>query len=167
MSNLSFPSPRPFNSNFGLDEFFTWLDEHTPNQGSNQRPNTQFEKYNQKWLDWNDQNNERIDYLISIFPLIMKANQMEWLSDNNWPYNEDDGELDEFFDLINGAIIAAIRFPEWKKVLNYMSDSDKYDPEIEAILLRIDEELDRTEFTDMEEELFDQLIHQYASYLVD
>jgi hypothetical protein len=117
--------------------------------------------YNQKWLAWNEQNQEQIDNLLSALPSILKENQMEWLADDDWTYNEDDGEMDEFFDLLEGIIVAAIRFPERKKILKYMS-TNKYDPKIEAILSRVDEELDRTALTEMEEELFVQLLDQFA-----
>jgi len=88
---------------------------------------------------------------------------MEWIADGKWTHNEEDGEVDEFFDLIEGMIISAIRFPERKKILKYMS-TNKHDPEIEAILARVDEELNRTALTEMEEELFEQLVSQHAPF---
>jgi hypothetical protein len=117
--------------------------------------------YNQKWINWNEQNQEQIDDLLSALPSILKENQMEWLADDDWIYNEDDGEMDEFFDLLEGIIVASIRFPERKKILKYMG-TNKYDPKIEVILSRVDEELDRTALTEMEEELFEQLLDQFA-----
>lgn len=118
---------------------------------------------NQRWLNWNDQHREQVDDLLSAIPSILKENRMEWIADGKWTQNEEDGEVDEFFDLIEGMIIAAIRFPERKKILKYMS-TNKHDPEIEAILARVDEELSRTALTEMEDELFEQLVSQHAPF---
>lgn len=108
------------------------------------------DSFNKQWLEWIDQNRDRIDPLLDSFPSIMQANEV----------NETSLDIDEYYDLVD-TMILALRLPEWLKILDYMKSPDTYSPKIESILDRLDDQLDTEELTEMEHILAIQMYDQY------
>lgn len=105
---------------------------------------------NKSWLKWIEQNKAQIEYLADVFPDIMEATEVE----------ETSLDIDEYCDLIDSMIIS-FRFPEWKKILNYMRYPDTYDEKMETFLVQLDENLDREGLSDMESILAEQMYDQH------
>lgn len=116
-----------------------------------------FSSYNEEWLAWNKKNEQCIAALLDAFPAIIETNDADQTLERESDLDYDD--QDNFWDLID-TMILVLRRPEWRQIIYYMQ-TDEYDPEIETILSRIDDQLDNEELTDMELELGRQMYAQY------
>lgn len=116
-----------------------------------------FSSYNEEWLAWNKKNEQCIATLLDAFPAIIETNDADQTLERESDLDYDD--QDNFWDLID-TMILVLRRPEWRQIIYYMQ-TDEYDPEIETILSRIDDQLDNEELTDMELELGRQMYAQY------
>jgi hypothetical protein len=74
------------------------------------------EAYNTRWMNWCVENKEKVDFFIDMFPSIILANDIDWITNITNPDYVNGDDLNYYDDLIYTMIIA-LRFPQWKEVL--------------------------------------------------